>query len=387
MANTHIDFYSENEISPIRQDISDRKRHYERREALYRHVGIAPIFLRDRSFLEVGPGSGYNALYTASLEPSQLVLLEPNPTGVAELRDLFEEELYLEMPHMRERVEVVQALMEDYRPETSFDFVWCEGVLSGVSAPRSFLSTMARFVAPQGLLIISCIDNVSHLSETLRRLCAQIVLDRSTTLDQQVEQLLPMFAPHLERLQGMSRRHDDWIIDTVINPASIGDLLSIADAVDEIGEEFEPYYVSPHFVQDWRWYKVITGKNRNYAELLTTEYWKIVHNFLDHSSIFPARSVESNQKLMQHCIKVRETVRRYEESRNNDQIEQVRALLLDIASDVAGYSATTALALQEVQELLGRGKEHLARELGSLEHFGGLFGHGQQCVSFTRRVP
>src|SRR5919204_7018496 len=84
-----LDFYRRHRISPVRQDIRDLGAHFGRRAALYRHLGILPAFLRGRTVVEIGPGSGFNSLYTASLDPARYVLVEPNPRGVDDIRQLF----------------------------------------------------------------------------------------------------------------------------------------------------------------------------------------------------------------------------------------------------------------------------------------------------------
>ena len=67
MTESLLEFYRRHQISPVRQDIRDLGAHFGRRTALYRHLGILPAFLRGRTVLEVGPGSGFNSLHTASL--------------------------------------------------------------------------------------------------------------------------------------------------------------------------------------------------------------------------------------------------------------------------------------------------------------------------------
>ena len=52
-----IDFYDKHKISPVSQDISDLQAHFNRREALYRHLGVVPSFLRGKTVLEFGPGA------------------------------------------------------------------------------------------------------------------------------------------------------------------------------------------------------------------------------------------------------------------------------------------------------------------------------------------
>ena len=140
MTESLLAFYRRHRISPVRQDISDLRAHFGRRAALYRHVGILPGFLRGRTALEIGPGSGFNSLYTASLEPSRYVLVEANPRGVDDIRQLF-----AAYPALAEGVEVVSASAEDYQSAESFEFVFCEGMLAlaGLPDPARLLRTVA----------------------------------------------------------------------------------------------------------------------------------------------------------------------------------------------------------------------------------------------------
>ena len=74
-----VSFYAENRISPVAQDLSDLRRHFQRRESLFRSLGILPLLVQGASVIEFGPGSGHNALYTASLKPATYTLVEGNP--------------------------------------------------------------------------------------------------------------------------------------------------------------------------------------------------------------------------------------------------------------------------------------------------------------------
>ena len=86
----YLDFYRANAISPVRQDISELKKHFDRREALYRHLRIAPGLLKGQSVIEFGPGSGHNAIYTSSLEPKHYVLVDGNEVGLKDLKKTLE---------------------------------------------------------------------------------------------------------------------------------------------------------------------------------------------------------------------------------------------------------------------------------------------------------
>ena len=86
-----VEFYTRHKISPVRQDITDLRVHFERRASLYRHLGILPMAIAGRTVLEIGPGSGHNSLYTASLRPSRYVLVEANRTGGDDIERFFDD--------------------------------------------------------------------------------------------------------------------------------------------------------------------------------------------------------------------------------------------------------------------------------------------------------
>ena len=171
MKGSFIEFYGENEISPVRQDISDLNRHFQRREGLYRQLGILPGFFEGRTVLEVGPGSGYNSIYTASLKPRTYHLVEGNPTGVKEMKTLF-----AEFSQWTNGLVIYPTILEDYKCDILYDFVICEGMLPAMSNPLEMLQLLTKYVKPGGVLIITCIDSISGASENLRNIIGQLLI-------------------------------------------------------------------------------------------------------------------------------------------------------------------------------------------------------------------
>jgi SAM-dependent methyltransferase len=381
MTESLLDFYRRHQISPVRQDVRDLGAHFGRRAALYRHLGILPAFLRGRPVLEIGPGSGFNSLYTASVEPSRYVLVEANPRGVDDIRELF-----ANYPALAGRIEVVPAAADEYHPPEPFEFVFCEGMLAlaGVPDPAQLLRTVARHTAPGGVLVITCIDAVSQLAEVSRRFIAQWLIDPADDLDEQVQRLLPVFSPHLSTLKGMTRRHDDWIVDNLLNPASIGPLLTIGDAVAALDGEFDVFGASPRFLADWRWHKAIADGSDRFNELALADYWASVHNLLDYRSEQPRRDPAENHRLSDACVAVREAVREYERGRDRS-MRAVVAGALDMVAACAGVlSPATAVAVAELTAVLHQPSIDAAAVAAS-HGFAPWFGRGQQYLSFSRR--
>jgi SAM-dependent methyltransferase len=375
---SHLDFYGRHKISPVRQDISDWQRHAERRGSLFWQLGIRPGDIRGRRVLEVGPGGGFNALYTASLEPGHYVLVEGNPTGAAELRENFAAN-----PALNGNVEIIETLVEEFDADQPFDFVFCEGVLSGVPNPEQVLDRLARATAAGGLLITTCVDHISHFPETIRRLFAQILIEPEMPLEQSVEIILPAMRPHLETLSGMSRRHDDWVIDNLIHPGSIIPLINFPETVAVLAHTFEFFSSSPRFVNDWRWYKSIAGEDGGFNALAIKAYWRNVHSFLDHRCVFAERDEIANQTLYDRCTRAREFVQRFEMTRNMSCVDGFRDTLADIVADAETYSHDLANALGEALDLLERGPLQ-AGWIADAGAFGRLFGRGQQYLSLSK---
>src|SRR5262249_32858046 len=231
---------------------------------------------------------------------------EGNPTGVAHI-----EALFADYPELRQRIDVVRALVQEYVADERFDFVFCEGMLAlaGVPHPVELLRAVARFVAPGGVLVITCIDAISDFAELLRRLLGQLLIDPHDPLEAQAQRLTPVFAPHLSTLAGMTRRYDDWVIDNLLNPASIGPYLSMPDALAALQPEVQMFAASPHYVADWRWYKSIAPGEQRYSERAIAQYWEQAHNLLDYRRLFPGRDPNANRELYARCLAVRDTIR------------------------------------------------------------------------------
>lgn len=299
--STMLDFYREHRVSPVTQDVTDRQAHFARRAHLYRSLGLPPMAIQGTSVLEVGPGSGENALYTLSLQPNVTYdLIEPNHVAAERLRALLPANL----------VNIVESKLEHIEPYPAWDLVLCEGLLGLCgSDPLALLEKLTGFVKPGGVLVITCIDAISDHSEVLRRALAQKYINSSMTLAEKVEALRPVFTPHLATLKGMTRSVDDWIIDNILNPASIGPTFSIPDALTYLDGRFEVLGCNPRFLMDWRWYKEAEAGNA----WAIKSYWKNCHNLLDYRRTSPEREASENRDLMAQCAEKRACVKALED--------------------------------------------------------------------------
>jgi SAM-dependent methyltransferase len=296
---TMLDFYREHGISPVTQDITDLQAHFARRAHLYRSLGLPPMAIQDKSVMEVGPGSGDNALYTSSLKPSRYVLVEPNAKAC--------EDIKAKTISQTHAFKLYQCEIGEYRDDgIGFDVVLCEGFLGlcGGDSAR-MLEDVEKHVKVGGVLVITCIDAISDHSEVLRRALAQRYINNSMTLHEKVNALVPVFTPHLATLKGITRSVEDWILDNILNPASIGPTFSIPDALTHLEGRFEVLGCSPDgLIPDWHWYKEAPQGN----QWAIDAYWTQAHNLLDCRKVEHGRRATVNTELMQWCKRIRSIV-------------------------------------------------------------------------------
>jgi hypothetical protein len=372
-----IDYYRRNEISPVAQDISDLPRHFDRRRSLYRSLGLIPSFVEGRSVIEFGPGSGHNAIYTASLKPDRYVLVDGNPVGLADTERLLQERFGDVLAY-----EMVPSLIEDFESEERFDIALCEGTIPFQIEPEQYARKVASFSKPGGITIITCVSAASTMGEISRRLIASCVVDASATLTEKLATVRPIFTPHLATMANMSRSVDDWILDNVLHPVN-GDPFSITAAIDALGEEFEVYGQSPHFVEDWRWYKNVWGDAKDFNLRAKAAYLRNVVNFLDYRVELPPHSVEIGERVSMLSDSISGLQQDYQLRSIDASRERAGELLRELAETVSQISPITAGSLREVAEFVSGNN----RDVHSLAAFASYFGRGQQYLSFIRRAP
>ena len=371
----YLDFYQQEAISPVAQDIGNLDRHFQRREALYRHLGIVPALIEGRSVIEFGPGSGHNALFTASLKPARYLLVDGNSVGIAECRDL------LTAHTRRGNVSVEQALLEEFETDERFDVVLCEGVLSWQFDPVHLLRRISRFAKPGGVVVITCMDTMGFLAEALRRFASAVLMKPEATPAENLAHLTRVFGPHLATIKGMSRSHEHWVQDNLLFPY-YGRPFPIDAAIKAIDAEFEVYGASPQFLSDVRWYKTIHGDERRYNERALSAYWQNIHNHLDGRSVTGPRPEAANQALRAECDAVFELQEDYRRTREPSILKVALARLQTITAMVGEFSDVTAASLADFTDAMQKGFPGKVPDFG---RFTPWFGMGQQYVSFLRR--
>ena len=368
-----VDYYRERDISPVHQDISDRERHFGRRSSLYRFLGIPPLYVEGAHVLEFGPGSGDNALHTASLGPERYVLVDGNPRGVTETRA----KLASALPEGV--VEVVPSYVEDFKVAERFDLVVAEGLIPFQNEPVGFARHIASFVRPGGMLVVTCADSASAIGEIGRRLLANRIAPPSLPYAERRAQLSPVFASHLATLEGMSRSVDDWVDANIAQPLT-GKLYSMADAIESLGADgFIVTGSSPQFFTDWRWYKRVFGDERQFNERAIDSYYENIVNFLDYRETLAPHEAAVGRRIRTATDALYEAMHA-DDAGDPTGLPAAIAHLKEIAPLVKPIAPSTAASLDALANALSGD----AKTAAGTNAFSPHFGRGQQYLSFTR---
>ena len=383
-SNRMVNYYEEHEISPVKQNLGDLDGLIARRSALLSQLCMNQTFFRNRRLIEVGPGSGHNSLYFAALDPSDYTMVEPNSSGVKDIRSNFP----IYHPHFKQ-LSIHQVFLEEFVSSNKmlFDVVWCENMLGGVSNPTAALSDLGKLVTPGGSLIITTMDEVCTFAETVRRLLCYAALDKAPKSPEDTDILVPFLSKHLSNLKGMNRLHRDWVHDNIALPITSGyNILSLPLALNHLDNDFIFVSSSPRFYTDWRWYKNIPFSEESFNQLAIREFNRNLHTLIDYRFNYPSLDEQRTLSLKQLCQEFRLTVESLENDWNSESLLCAREILKNIVQVVSEVAPRSRAALEEALTSFDkiRGNPSL---LGEMTHFSEFFGKNQQHIHLVRKSP
>ena len=276
-----LDYYGQRDVIPVQQVAAGIDVRRRQRLALYRTLGVPALAFRGSRVVEFGPGTGDNSEIVAELGPASYDLVDGNDASIRAL------EAKLADGRMDPRiVRVVRADFNAERidgvPDGGYDVVIAEGCIPGQVDPVGTLQRIARFTGPDGLLLVTAVDNLSVLPENLCRIAmAPVLASTDGDFERSVEVACAMFEPHMAALPSRSRSTRDWVIDMLMHPLPAGWTMSVVDAIRAL-PDFRFHGCSPDFHTDWRWYKSMTGPSSDDAELAVRQWRSSAHYALDH---------------------------------------------------------------------------------------------------------
>ncbi len=377
----YIDFYTQHNVSPVTQAISKEQEYFTQRKYLYRLLGVGET-LKTKKIIEFGPGNGVNAVFTNSLCPDHYTLVDGNPLAISNTRKTLEK-FYTNLANIK----ITQSLIQEFPHIPAYDVVLCENLIPNQLNPAEFTKMISNNAKQGGLVVFTCNDVVSNLSETLRTLVGLHLTRDIPNFKEKVSFLSDFFLVHLQSLQHVARSFEDWIIDNILNLEWSIDasLFSMSEAVDALGEQFIIYNSSPRILTDLRWYRSVFSEETLFETnaLFKTAYLTQLANLLDYRMHELPHTAQLGQSLLDRGHKIRQLCRKYIRTWRPELIEQIAICLADLAAHVRPVSQLTATSLEAYAEMLKSGDYGLMGKEASLINW---WGRGTQYVSFIREL-
>jgi hypothetical protein len=350
-ANDHLTFYKEHNISPVRQNITDLSKHFDRRGSLYRYLGLPKISFKDKNVLEVGPGSGHNSLYVASCMPNSYDLLEPNPTGQEGITQLYDKFSTKHTPP-----NLIKKRLEDFIPDKLYDVVISECWLGIDPHEREMMKKLGSLLKPGGILITTLTSPIGALPSAFRRLLSNKLTQGIKSIEEKTEILVKSFGSHLATMDDMTRPYDDWVQDCMINPAFMTICVTPKMFMEDMSSNFEIYNSYPRFDNDWRWYKSLHGEKKRFNERYMEAYYGSSHNFYDYNSLFQQRKPSKNIALEEYCLSLLSLMTQMEENKSNEYYNDIMAIVIEIQNNLIELSSSWAQGIEEFLTLFQKDK-------------------------------
>jgi len=373
----HLAFYLEHGISPVHQDITDLRRHLERRGSLYRRLGMPAMAFEGRTVLEVGPGSGHNSLYVAGCGPARLDLVEPNPVGAREIAERY---AGFEAPHATPRV--IHERLEDFSAGNVYDVAIAEAWIGATPNERRLMRKLADCVRPGGVLIVTLTSPIGILANLLRRLLGYRLMEDARSLAARTAILQQAFGVHLSTLEAMSRPHEDWIHDSLLNPAALTACLT-PEPFFGLLPDFTVFESFPRFATDWRWYKALYGDGRRFNEAFLESYDRECHNQYDYRVVLPPQNPGDNRALEADCMTLVDLVIAGEAAGMPPRENTVIPIVHGIRDRMAATSADWAEGIEEFLTLY-TAADITPPAVAAMKHFAPVFGRELIYISMIR---
>lgn len=379
MKNDFLEYYGKHNISPVKQDVSDIKTHFERRKKLYRQCGIPTIAFRNAEILEVGPGGGYNTLAFFQWDSRHIDLVEANPKGREDMRNLFAKQNISE-----EKYKIFPDRIEDYKTEKKYDIIIAEGFLPETHNHWQIISKLKELVDENGIIVITCSDDVCFFIEIMKRMLGRILSADIEGFDEKVEYLSNIFRPQLAQLRGVSRSAEEWVQDLILNPAVVnGVKMTLMEAIDYFGENFDILGSSPCIFTDYSWYKDIWYDYKNdYRRQFQEKRFSLLMANMEEI-ILP---IEIADDLVIHFKKIKQLEADYE---NVPDIEKIRTVIEEM-NKMQGilqqyFCDGFIKVFMEIKEALLCVLRGETVDIGNYTHFFSAFGRTQQYISFVKK--
>jgi len=368
-ARPFLDFYEKHGIIPTNLDIDSQSEFFMQRDRLFETLGVLPQILHGAKILEVGPGTGQKALHLLSKSPITYTAVDLNSASIKSTKKLTDDHGF------GDKSTVIASNFLEFQSFTKFNFVLAELVIPTQISPNLFVEKICNLLDLGGTAVITCIDPVGLLPETLRKAIVLRLGLIDEGLNQSGARIANFFEHDLNSLVGMNRSRTDWAIDNLINPW-IGETFAIPQAIASLGPEARFYRSSPSFSENYTWYKTRFPSNQVLNQLTVEEYWRKCHNFIDYRSVNPPRSEIANRELFNLCKLLYSIV--HQQIWDQDSSYAVSRICSALMSEICDLSQITLNSLTSFERFWR------TEDVDELSDFRAWWGRATHYLSFLK---
>ncbi len=372
---THLNFYKNHKISPVRQNIKEKLKLFERRNSLYSHLGITKTFIKNSQILEVGPAEGHNSAYLSSCDPKLIHLVEPNPSAYKNIKKTFKK-----LGVSSKKLKVFPVKLENFNNKKKYDLVICEAWLGNSNQERKLMKKLSDFVKKGGHLVTTLSCPLGWVYNVIRRFTAFNIIKNEINFNIKTNKILDLYKPHLKTLKNMSCPHIDWVQDSMLNPGFLNTHPDPSTFFKDIGNKFNFSFSYPAFYSNWNWYKSLIGKKKDRKNFFLASYVKNICNFLDYDNIYLEKKLEITKKLNKTSSELINNLIKYEENSSNKNYNSFLKSLSNIIF-LLNICKIQTKALTEVQKIL---KYKRFKKIKRLKNFKKKFGKELLYISVER---
>ena len=214
-----------------------------------------------------------------------------------------------------------------------------ENSLMGFENPNKIFNKIYNFVKPGGCLVFTTSDEVALLSEKMRFLYSQIIINKNNlyrkSFNTKVKLLAKVFKSHLNTLQVKIKTPEKWVQDTMLNYQMIRknkyfSLLDLSKII--IKKKLIVKGQSPNFNVDYQWYKKFEIQKHN--QNIIKNYMNERINFLDFEQKFNSVDYVKKNKIINKIIFVNKLINKM----NIENIE--KSYILKILNELNKVSSS-----------------------------------------------
>lgn len=256
----HLNYYKKIKfaVTVSIDDISKAKLANQRFNFYFQNK-IIPMDLKNKSILEFGAGTGYNAYYLLkNCDIKDISLIEKNPSSLKNLKK--------NLSNFK-NVKIKDIDIFKYKPKKKYDLVICENAIDGFDNATLVFKKIMDSTKKNGQILLTFGDNFGIFSTKLRYLYALMIVEQKNikNFEDKINFLSKVFKKHLFYLSKDSRKVEKWVLDNILNYEWITkkNYFGYKEIYKNIGNNFLIKSFAPQFQTNNYWYKQMSKNKVN----------------------------------------------------------------------------------------------------------------------------